>query len=948
MIRRVALIFDDRMRPDTTGVYARLALEKLVEVVHFQPSQREEIPTSGFDLYLSIDDDTDHRLPDRLRPLAYWAIDTHRGFRARLERARRCDAVFAAQRDGAERLKAAGLDTSTWLPLACDPGVHRRHDVPKRFDFGFVGNLSPGLRNDLLGQLRERFPNHFIGNAYFEKMAEIYSACRVVFNRSIGDDINMRVFEAVASGSLLVTNDLAANGQEDLFRDGEHLVTYRDGDELLEKVAYYLEREDEREAIAAAGRAEALARHTYRHRMEKLLAECEKVIGRQSVAVNADRPGSSSTQALSVGKPPSLPASGGLTSVIVPCFNQLEFTRQCIASLVKHTRARPWELIVVDNGSTDGTGSYLKGVQDVSPVPVTIVSNTRNLGYPAAINQGLREARGEFLVLLNNDAVVTDGWLDQLSALCSADCDPPVGLTGPMSNYATPPQLIEGVPYRDMGEMHLYAARWKAENRGKWQTVPKLSGFCVLMTRAVYDAVGGLDERFGLGFFDDDDLAERARRAGFQLAVARDLFVHHFGSQTFVGAKIDTEALLRENEARFSAKWGDSVPKGKRVALSSFATEATRRPVGERPSVSLTMIVKNEESNLPACLGSVHDLFDEVVVVDTGSTDRTVEIARGFGAKVFEFPWVDDFSAARNVALENATGDYAFWLDADDVIDAPQRARLQSLLDGLSAGDDAAYVVKCSCDPDNNGGGGQTVVDHIRLFPLRDGIRWEYRVHEQILPSLRRANIPVRWTDVTVRHTGYTDPDLRDRKLERDVGILRRELEDRPDDPFVLFNLGSIAVERKDWTGALVDLERSLASSAPTDSITRKLYALIARSRQMLGDLDGALRTCGEGLAVDPEDAELLFRRGILHRHRGELAEAESNWRRILGLRRPEQFCSVDEGIYGHLTLRNLAMLAEDRGDRAEASRLWTAVLDKCPGDHDASMRLAQMRRSPA
>ena len=91
-----------------------------------------------------------------------------------------------------------------------------------------------------------------------------------------------------------------------------------------------------------------------------------------------------------------------------------------------------------------------------------------------------------------------------------------------MSNYACPPQLVEDVPYRDLDEMHAFAGRWRADHRGRWFTVAKLSGFCLLMTRTVYDAIGGLDERFGLGLFDDDDLAERARRAGFELAVTRD------------------------------------------------------------------------------------------------------------------------------------------------------------------------------------------------------------------------------------------------------------------------------------------------------------------------------------------------------------------------------------------------------------------------------------------
>jgi glycosyltransferase involved in cell wall biosynthesis len=404
------------------------------------------------------------------------------------------------------------------------------------------------------------------------------------------------------------------------------------------------------------------------------------------------------------------------------------------------------------------------------------------------------------------------------------------------------------------------------------------------------------------------------------------------------------------------------------------------------------MIVRDEESNLPHCLESVRGVFDEIIVVDTGSKDRTIEIARSFGAKVFEFAWIDSFSAARNEALSHATGDYAFWLDADDVVEPREVEKLRALLGTLrrvavptepsrrddsfgvrelapaSSADEsgsklphskispgvsrcsgspgdiaAAYVVRCACDPSPDGTGGETVVDHIRLFPLRDDVRWTYRVHEQILPALRKANVSVRWTDLTVRHTGYVDRALRDRKLERDTRILIRELEERPDDPVILFNLGAIAVERHEWHEALRFLERSLAGSAPTDSIVRKIFALIARSHQMLEDTQAALRTCARGLELDPADAELWFRKAVVHRHRGESSEAEQSWRRILGLRRPDQFCSVDQGIFGHLTRRNLAALAAERGDHDEALTLWHEVLADCPGDREALAKLAQL-----
>ncbi len=211
------------------------------------------------------------------------------GSRGCLQKARGSDLVFAAQCDGAEQLRAAGIGTAEWLPLACDPEIHARQDVPKEYDAAFVGNVFPGPRAELLALIRRRYPRSFIGNAYFDEMAREYSAARTAFNRSIRNDVNMRVFEAVACGSMLLTNDLADNGQGEHFRDGVHLATYRDAEELLDKLAFYLGRDEARERVAAAGRAEAIEKHTYRHRMERLLREAEEALGRTVVRVDCRR-----------------------------------------------------------------------------------------------------------------------------------------------------------------------------------------------------------------------------------------------------------------------------------------------------------------------------------------------------------------------------------------------------------------------------------------------------------------------------------------------------------------------------------------------------------------------------------------------------------------------------------------------------------------------------------
>ena len=460
---------------------------------------------------------------------------------------------------------------------------------------------------------------------------------------------------------------------------------------------------------------------------------------------------------------------------------------------------------------------------------------------------------------------------------------------------------------------------------------------------------------------------------------------------------------------------GPGPPTGTLAGASGWCDEPAVVVVnGQRAaSVSLTMIVRNEQDHLAKCLESVRGLFDEIIIVDTGSTDRTKEIAREFGAKVFDFVWIDDFAAARNEALSHATGDYAFWLDADDVVEPAEREKLEALFSGLGrasagnttgamsavtppltrpAGDlspgrgdddrpgDAngksadppslgaglmapptppgppfarggkgslgaavgaadglfAYVMRCACPPGHDGTRGGTVVDHVRLFPIRPGVRWTYRVHEQILPSLNRAKIPARWTDIVIRHDGYADPDVEARKLERNIKILERELIERPDDPFVLFNLGSSAVQQKDYHAALGLLERSLALSAPRDSIVRKLYALIARVHQMTGDSQEALRTCAGGIEARRSGRRVMAPQGGHSSPSWRIAEAERSWRRILELKRPEQYCSFDNGIYGHVTRRNLARLAAERGDVAEAGRLWCEVLTECPGDAQA------------
>jgi len=209
--------------------------------------------------------------------------------------------------------------------------------------------------------------------------------------------------------------------------------------------------------------------------------------------------------------------------------------------------------------------------------------------------------------------------------------------------------------------------------------------------------------------------------------------------------------------------------------------------------VSLTMIVKNEEAHLATCLGSVADLVAEIVIADTGSTDRTKEIAAGFGAKVIDFPWVDSFAAARNESLRHATGDWVLWLDADKYLDAENRDRLRALFSSLGQ-ENIAYTLRQHSFLEE--AGQAAVVDQVRLFPRHPDLRWRYRVHEQILPSLHGLGADLRPTEVVVHHTGFTELPKQGPKVDRNLRLLQLDLLDHPEDHFILYNLGTVALSQ--------------------------------------------------------------------------------------------------------------------------------------------------------
>jgi tetratricopeptide (TPR) repeat protein len=370
--------------------------------------------------------------------------------------------------------------------------------------------------------------------------------------------------------------------------------------------------------------------------------------------------------------------------------------------------------------------------------------------------------------------------------------------------------------------------------------------------------------------------------------------------------------------------------------------------------LSLTMIVKNEAATLDHCLVSVRDLVDEIVVVDTGSHDATPNIARRHGARVFEMPWPDSFAAARNESLRHATGQWLLWLDADEYLDETNRAKLRALLAQLPD-DNTAYVMD---QRSHAATGSATLVGQVRLFRNHPAIRWDYRVHEQILPSLKRAGHAVRFTDLAIDHSGYLDPALRHKKLERNLRLLHLDLAERPNDAFTLFNLGWSFADLGRCGEAIPLLQKSLHHSRNADSITPKLYSLLTQCHRRLGQYAEAWAVCQAGHVRCPDDAELLFLKGQLCKQRGDGAAARACWTQLLaGTPHPQPFSpagrgeptadgvftSVDAGLRGPLVRHHLALLDREEGRLADAEQHWQTLLADSPSYPAARIGLAEL-----
>lgn len=371
-----------------------------------------------------------------------------------------------------------------------------------------------------------------------------------------------------------------------------------------------------------------------------------------------------------------------------------------------------------------------------------------------------------------------------------------------------------------------------------------------------------------------------------------------------------------------------------------------------RPKVSLCMIVRDEAAHLADCLEPVAGLFEDVVIVDTGSRDATPQIAARYASCVVPFAWRDDFAAARNESLRHARGEWVFWLDADDRLSPDQVAKLKQLLDDLDERP-RAYLMDTVC-PARFACEGVQLLTHVRLFRRHPRLCWQGRVHEQLRPPLGELGYELVFCDVTIEHVGYRDAAARQRKLQRDLRLLRMDYTVAPHDTSTRLHLGMTCFQLGRFDEARQHLRFVLqqagqpASRGPAEGCEaahlRQVYAALAEIAMRLGQPREALPVLEQGLARFADDEYLRYLLAECHYLLDEFSRARQVLEELIALPAgPRYHGGVPGQIRELVAPRKLADTLRLLGRLNEAEAVLRALLIRFPRDTHSWHTLARV-----
>jgi len=391
-------------------------------------------------------------------------------------------------------------------------------------------------------------------------------------------------------------------------------------------------------------------------------------------------------------------------------------------------------------------------------------------------------------------------------------------------------------------------------------------------------------------------------------------------------------------------KFGNGAKAGTMNAAAIIKPQAA-------PRLSVCVITKNEEKFLAQCLKSVRGLAAQIVVVDTGSTDRTVEIAKEFGAELYAFTWCDDFAAARNAALEHATGDWILILDADEEVTAAQHAKLQADLKNAAMIGYRLPLVNFGQENE-----GRSFIP--RLFRNAPGVFFHGRIHEQVfsslLPLCKQWGLQTALGAAELLHYGYTKEMVRDRnKVERNLNLLRQAITENPTDLNLVMNLGLELVRSDDLQGGIVKYREAFAlmSAQPATEVVPELReALLTQFTSQLYKVRGheeILRTLNSPLAKNGGlNASLHLALGLAYFELKRFSEAADQMRQCLATNQKPALTPINVDIHGAAPWHCLALCLARTGDAKGAEAAFQSAITETRRSEEARLDYARFLRA--
>ncbi len=527
------------------------------------------------DLYLWIESISGH-FPRNLEavpvPKACYLIDSHLSLDWHVQWARQFDHVFVAQREYLQAFRDAGNPHVHWLPLGCDPEIHRNTAPGRTHDIGFVGSLNTERRVSLINRIEQQFRVTY-ERCFWTDMADFFSRSKIVFNNAVKNDLNMRVFEVMSSGAFLLTDEARNSGQDTLFHAGEEIGVY-DDDTILEVVGYYLSHENERETMAARGRRLVHRAHTYAHRLEDLLqvtlggkttTDSAEVLREKSVA--------GETPSVRTSRPAVLPATPAQRSFVIPVLDMSPASPYNILTLLDDLKQIEGDVIVVSNAPemTERLRQH--------PRVDYLAGMSHNVGVPRAWNIGLAMSQSPVTFILNADLHVEASTFTILEqALADLPDAAVVGPQGGFFDFAT----AKDVQYFEKGACATPVR------------VDAVSGF-LFGVRTELFGPGGLqfDARYTPCYFEEWDLGLQCRLAGVRCYVVPATGYEHEWSGTiralrsirYFRSEATSRDILDRNRQLFHSKWKDMAARaGSAAFLRSLLSDyAGGAGVGRSP-----------------------------------------------------------------------------------------------------------------------------------------------------------------------------------------------------------------------------------------------------------------------------------------------------------------------------------------------------------------------------